>query len=251
MIHANLAALYADESRLRAVIEAVLEGRVGDALVDATTRPRAACLKLGCYAIFAGDPEAARVSELLAALQAPIELIIPRSPEWLQLLQARYGRRLVQRPMQAYRPDQIDCERLCALAASIPAGYRLARLDAGLAQQLGPRLRPNGREVLEQPQAFAEMAGGVGLVAGGVLASAATSYAFSARSIELAIATDPDHRGRGLATCAAAEWTRICLERGITPHWNASNPVSQRLALRLGYRPAEVVEVWFLPDRVA
>lgn len=29
-------------------------------------------------------------------------------------------------------------------------------------------------------------------------------------------------------------------------HWNASNPESKRLSVRLGYRPTETVEVQFL-----
>jgi hypothetical protein len=36
---------------------------------------------------------------------------------------------------------------------------------------------------------------------------------------------------------------RESLARRLVPCWSASNPVSKRLAVRLGYRPAEECEV--------
>jgi len=55
----------------------------------------------------------------------------------------------------------------------------------------------------------------------------------------------PAFRGLGLATATAARLLRQCLDAGLTPRWSASNPVSQRLAVRLGYRPAGVCEVLY------
>lgn len=53
-------------------------------------------------------------------------------------------------------------------------------------------------------------------------------------------------RGRGLAAVAAAALIRECLRLGLEPSWSASNPVSKRLALRLGYRPGRQCEVLYL-----
>ena len=61
--------------------------------------------------------------------------------------------------------------------------------------------------------------------------------------MEVAIATAPDHRGRGLAACAAAALVQEALVREHVPHWNAFNPVSQRLAERLGFAFAGIVEI--------
>jgi hypothetical protein len=47
----------------------------------------------------------------------------------------------------------------------------------------------------------------------------------------------------GLARAVAATLMLECLERGLTPHWNAANPVSQQLAVSLGYEPAEICEI--------
>jgi predicted GNAT family acetyltransferase len=90
---------------------------------------------------------------------------------------------------------------------------------------------------------------GFGVVDGDRLACAATSYAVSASFVEVAIATRPAYRGRGLAAAAAAALMGHCLDVGLTPRWSASNPVSQRLAVRLGFQMAGVCEVLYLAGK--
>lgn len=41
----------------------------------------------------------------------------------------------------------------------------------------------------------------------------------------------------GLATAVGATLIVHCLEHGISPHWDTSNPVSENLAKKLGYIP--------------
>lgn len=41
----------------------------------------------------------------------------------------------------------------------------------------------------------------------------------------------------GLATAVGATLIVHCLEHGIEPHWDTSNPVSENLAKKLGYIP--------------
>ena len=91
--------LYVHESRLRAVIDCVLEGHLGDALTDDPVHPRVACLRLGCYAIFAGDPSDADARDLLRDIPSPLELILPRSREWNLLARSVHGESLAERPM--------------------------------------------------------------------------------------------------------------------------------------------------------
>jgi len=81
------------------------------------------------------------------------------------------------------------------------------------------------------------------VTADGVLACQATSYTLSSRYLEVAIATRPAFRGRGLAMTVAARLLHESLRRQLVPCWSASNPVSKRLAVRLGYRPAAECEV--------
>ena len=94
---------------------------------------------------------------------------------------------------------------------------------------------------------FVEHGLGFGAVtASGVIASAATSYTLSSRYLEVAIATRAAYRGRGLAMVVGAALMAAALARNLVPAWSASNPVSKRLAERLGYRPADECEVLLL-----
>ena len=125
-------------------------------------------------------------------------------------------------------------------------GLELRPMDAALASKLDRNLRPHALQVFDSAEDFAARGVGFAAIDAGRPVCSATSYAFCSKSIELAIATHPDFRGRGLAGAVAARLMVHCLERGVTPHWNAANPVSQRLAGRLGYRPDGICEVLYL-----
>jgi GNAT superfamily N-acetyltransferase len=107
-------------------------------------------------------------------------------------------------------------------------------------------LVPHALQVFRGPDDFVAHGLGFGAVLDGRLACAATSYTMSSRRSEVAIATRPEFRGRGLAAAAAAALMGHCLDHGLVPCWSASNPVSQRLAVRLGYQPAGWCEILFL-----
>jgi hypothetical protein len=148
--------------------------------------------------------------------------------------------------MREYDPSPIDPESLFRLETSLPAGFDLQPFDSGLTSQLDRDLEPHALQVFESAQDFLDRGLGVGAVHDGQLACAATSYTRSSRSVEVAIATREAFRGRGLAAATAARFLRDSLTQGLAPCWSASNPVSQRLAVRLGYRPAGVCEVLYL-----
>jgi predicted GNAT family acetyltransferase len=120
-------------------------------------------------------------------------------------------------------------------------------MDASHARQLDHELEPHALQVFESLERFERDGLGRAIVTlGGTVACAATSYTVSARRLEVAIATRPAHRGRGLAEVAAASLLYESLQRELVPEWSASNPVSKRLAERLGYRPAAECEVLYL-----
>ena len=148
--------------------------------------------------------------------------------------------------MEEFDPSGLDDAALAAIEASLPPDLAIRRFDLALAAQLDAELEPHGLQSFPSSLALVEDGLGFGVVEGDRLASAATSYTRSSRHLEVAIATRPAYRGRGLAAIAAAALLRECLRLGIAPCWSASNPVSKRLALRLGYRQGGVCEVLYL-----
>jgi len=240
--------LFRDHPRLRAVLDAVLEGRQGAIRVPkgAGDPPAVARLELGCYAAPGGDPTAPAAAGLLQDLTGPLEIVVPDDDRWRLLLARTFGDRVTDRSMKAYVGDRLDGEALAARAAALPAGTRVVGIGRAEAAQLGPGLSPHGVDVFGGPEAFVRDGFGVGAVVGDALVCAATTYALSADKAEVAITTRADHRGRGLAAAVSAAMFVECRRRGVTPHWNAFNPVSQRLAERLGLRPDGVCEILML-----
>lgn len=242
----SLAPLFSAHTELRAVIDAVLENQLGTVAADDLEAPKVARLSIGCYEIFGGTPNVLAAGQLVETSAAPRELIYGNNPEWRTLLRKVHGKRLSDRPMRSFDASHISADRLPALAGSLPAEFEPRRMDLSLSQQLDAQLEPHALQVYPSPEAFLKDGFGLAVVVGNELASAATSYGNAPGDIEVAIATRPSYRGRGFASGLAAGFVLHCIQNGVRPHWNASNPVSQRLAVRLGFRPAGVCEVLYL-----
>jgi hypothetical protein len=228
--------MFRDHRLLRAVIDAALEEHAGRILTLGVLPELAAVLTYGCYCVPGGDARSDQARDLLADVHGPCEIVLPTDDAWCDLVEEVHGHHSIDRSMRSYLPGPDLAGRTAAGARDIPAGYTLVRMDEALAGQAGTDTAPHGVEVMGGPAAFVAKGYGWGLVQDGRLACAATSYAVGGGAVELAIATHPDHRQRGLAACAASAFVQESLVREIVPHWNASNPVSQRLAERLGFR---------------
>lgn len=242
----RLGSMFGAARQPRAVIECVLEGHLGRAWADDANDPGVACLELGCYAIFGGSADCATAVDLVQRVVPPRELLCPETGGWEELLARAHGGRLQPRPMEIFRTGRLDLDRLRSAAGKRPDGFEIRDIDAGLAGKLGSELEPHGMQVFETTEDFATRGLGVCALHDEALVCAATSYAVSSSGVELAIATRLDVRRRGLAECVAATFMVRCLERGLTPHWSAGNPVSKRLARRLGYRPGCRCNVLYL-----
>ena len=235
---ADVATLFASHTRLPAIVEAGVEGR----LVTATRDGDAARISLGCYELFGGDPRSPGARRLIAA-GTRRELVYDNDPAWrAAILAARDD--VADRPMTEFDAGGLDPAALAGLAADLEPAFAMRPLDEALAAQLDGELEPHALQVYPSTRAFVEHGLGFGAVtADGVLACQATSYTLSSRYLEVAIATRPPFRGRGLAMTVAARLLHESLRRQLVPCWSASNPVSKRLAVRLGYRPAAECEV--------
>ncbi|MCB9765256.1 MAG: GNAT family N-acetyltransferase [Alphaproteobacteria bacterium] len=232
---------------LRVVIDAALEGRLGTVRGYGATAAR---VSLGCYHILGGAASRAALDHLLpdADLGPGVELVPPHDPGWLDALHDRFGARLLERPMRTFSSAPLTTDRLSTFVESLPAGYALRALDAPLAAQLGPALAPHGLQSHPSTEAMLSSAPAFGVLHGDRLVAACTPYARSAGGVEIAVSTHVDHRGRGLAGGVAAALARWCLAQGLHPAWTAANPISKRLALRLGYGVGPLVDGFILRE---
>ncbi|HLS39861.1 MAG TPA: GNAT family N-acetyltransferase [Ornithinicoccus sp.] len=77
----------------------------------------------------------------------------------------------------------------------------------------------------------------VGAFVGGRLASVVCTFFQGVRHEDAGTVTEPEHRGRGLATACAWAWCQAVLARGRVPSWTTSpdNLGSLRIPERLGF----------------
>ncbi len=233
---AAVAPLFARFPDLPAILGAVFEGGLGAVTVDDPRAPRVARLLIGCYAVFGGDAALGLAADLVRSVPRPRELVYGGDPAWRRLCLEIHGDALADHANATFDPSPLDPIVLRAASLSLPAEFIMTRLDVDLVEQLGAELEPHALQVFPDAASFLAGGFGFGAVIDGRLACVSTSYAIGRGSAEVAIATHAAHRGRGLAFAVAARFLLHCLESGLSPEWNASNPISQRLALRLGYR---------------
>jgi GNAT superfamily N-acetyltransferase len=242
----QLAPLLSAHGELGAIISGVLHGGLGTMSVDDLNHPTVARLSIGCYEVFGGDSNAPDAARFVETTSAPRELIYGNDPAWRRLLLRVHGPRVTDRPMRSFDASQLAENVLGSAAGRLGEGFQLRELDPSLTRQLDPELEPHALQVYASPEAFLAQGFGFGAVADGQLACAATTYAVAPGHVEVAIATRPAFRGRGLALAVGARFVLRCIQNGARPHWNASNPISQRLAIRLGFRAAGTCEVLYL-----
>ncbi len=236
-----------DEHRtIRCVIDCALEGRLGAVTFDDANAPRVARIDLGCYAIFSGDAGHPRALDWIRTLTPPLEIVLPDDQSWRDLVHGELGERCVDRPMRTYEVHGLNRDHLQQVAAGIADGFRIAELDVELARRFDDDLNPHGLAVFPSAETLVEQGIGYAVLSpDDRIAAQTSSYAVSSRSVEIAIGTHPDFRRLGLGRAVAARMLLGCLERGLRPEWSASNPVSKRLALSLGYRPAGLCDIVF------
>ncbi len=251
----RLKELFACHRLVRAVIDCGLETAYGEVFVDDLEQPGVARLDIGCYSFFAGDPGNAddpdepgslAAETLVAEAPAPIELMFPDSTAWRDLALRIHGRRLEDRPMRTFATHGLSIGQLRRIAGEVPDGYTVRRIGPAEAEQLDDGILPHALPVFGTVDAFLRDGFGFGVMDGERLACAATTYTVSSRHSEVAISTRESHRGRGLAPAASATLILHSLENDLEPAWSATNPVSKRLALRLGYRIAPMADSIFL-----
>lgn len=231
---AVLRPLFASMPCLHGLWEAGLDG-TGRAWADSPMNPRAAVMAVGDFLLCGGAADAALLRTALAFARKAWLVYAPG--RWLQTLEGVAPFRLTER--QAFRPDvQPDDAHLRRLLAELPENVRLQPLE-------GPwipwcRAREWSRDFVSQftDEGFAADGLGMLVMRDGTPVSGASAYVRYPGGLEVQVTTREDCGGRGYAVLASAALILCAHARGLTATWDAANPVSARIAVKLGYRPA-------------
>ena len=210
-----------------------LQNVMGTIWVTNPDAPQAACAAVGCFVFYAGAPD----RELAQYRPKGPGILVPQHDAWAKLLAACHpGAK--QSLRYALRKDTVfDRRKLQVLAASLPAGYALRRIDGALYDQcLSLEATKELFYVFDSREHY--LRDGLGFVClqnERILAGAA-SYSRYREGIEIEVDTIPEARQKGLATACCAALILACLDRGLYPSWDAQNLISVHLAEKLGYQ---------------
>jgi len=218
-----------EDSMIRTCLQGLMDSRI---YVTDPDRPRSAMAYLADFAFFAGEPDRA----LAAFRPSGGCCLVPPDEAWAKLIEEtrpeaeRWTR-------YAIRKDAaFDRAKLQRLAAALPAGYALRRIDGELYEKcLENELFMDGVSHFASREEYLSLGRGFAILKAGEIVCMASSYTVYGEGIEIEIDTAETERRKGLATVAGAALILDCLDDGLYPNWDAANMDSVRLAEKLGY----------------
>lgn len=221
------------------LIWSCLQGVMGHIYADSLEEPASAMALLGDFCFLAGKPEESFLAWEAEYSGRDFMILVPRDKLWADSIEAYYGgkaKKVVRYAMKK-EPNVFDKEKLMA-ALVLPEGYTLEPIEEALFWRC--KEIPWCRDWVFQYQDYAmyqKYGLGVAILKNGEPVSGASSYSGYLGGIEIEIDTREDYRRKGLAYICGAKLILECLARGWYPSWDAQNPWSAALAVKLGYHP--------------
>jgi GNAT superfamily N-acetyltransferase len=196
----------------------------------------------------AGDVQGVGGRQMLEDIPAN-SILMPSADGWIEAARDIYGKRLISFPRYSFSTEKLNSEQIEEFLLHSPHTSEIKPLD-----------RETATRVLSTPDHFIDItefqsaddfaSRGVGycIFENGEPIACAFSSLVCSRQVELSLFVQPEYRRKGIATALSCAIIRHCLKQGLDPHWDAANPESYRLALKLGYVFTEMYEAHFLSE---
>jgi GNAT superfamily N-acetyltransferase len=191
----------------------------------------------------AGNNKAENLKEFFVKIPDKAWISVP-SEEWELSLKTHWTY-LGYSPRTELSAKNLSLQSIRQLLISLPEGFQMKRVDIEAVKQILIQNFTDFVWVINffgSPEKFIEEGVGFCIQEDQKIVCIAMGYTTAVpltQSIEMHIATHPDYRGSGFATLASAKVIEYFLKKGIEPHWDAANPLSVKLAEKLGYTDPE------------
>ncbi|HDR7915283.1 GNAT family N-acetyltransferase [Bacillus pretiosus] len=233
------------------VLLSYLQGHMGNAWVNDLENPTVAQVTVGIFTFYAGDPNRRETEELLCNIPDRM-LVIVNSEEWKKRLETCYERKIDKFLRYKFKrnTEVFDHSKLQSFISMIPKGYELRRIDEHIVNI--PTLHKVSEDFTSQFKSIEDYLNrgiGYSILYKGEVVCGASSYSIYDNGIEIEVATDLNHRRKGLATIVSAALILACLEKEIYPNWDAANTTSAKLAEKLGYTFDKAYDTYFVDNR--
>lgn len=233
------------------VLLSYLQGHMGNAWVNDLENPTVAQITVGIFTFYAGDPNAKETEELLRNIPERI-LVIVNSDQWKKRLETFHERKIDKFLRYKFKrnAEVFNRSKLQSFITALPKGYELRKIDEHIANN--PTLHNVSEDFTNQFRSIDDYVNrgiGYSILYNGEVVCGASSYSIYNDGIEIEVATDLDHRRKGLATVVCATLILDCLEKGRYPNWDAANSTSVKLAEKLGYVFDKAYDTYFVNNK--
>ncbi|MBK5472223.1 GNAT family N-acetyltransferase [Bacillus sp. TH19] len=233
------------------VLLSYLQGHMGNAWVNDLENPTVAQITVGIFTFYAGDPNAKETEELLRNIPERI-LVIVNSDQWKKRLETFHERKIDKFLRYKFKrnAEVFNRSKLQSFITALPKGYELRKIDEHIANN--PTLHNVSEDFTSQFRSIDDYVNrgiGYSILYNGEVVCGASSYSIYNDGIEIEVATDLDHRRKGLATVVCATLILDCLEKGRYPNWDAANSTSVKLAEKLGYVFDKAYDTYFVNNK--
>ena len=231
--------------RVDYTIDCAIEGQMGQVFVDDPRHPVAFCIRTGPLWYFAGLADTPGGRELLEEFP-PYHLLMPSPPEWITAAQDLFQGKLIPMPRYSFSTENLTEEHLKALIDTSPHRAKVTPLDAVLLERLAAQSQDYlGFEDFGSTAEFLRRGMGFAALEGDEILGIAYSSLVCSRGIEVSLFVEERYRRRGLGTVLASHLLLEALGEGLRPNWDAANPGSCKLALKLGYKFKASYEAYY------
>ncbi|MCU4988318.1 GNAT family N-acetyltransferase [Bacillus cereus] len=233
------------------VLLSYLQGHMGNAWVNNLENPTVAQVTVGIFTFYAGDPNVKETEELLHNISDRM-LVIVNSEEWKKRLETFFERKIDKFLRYKFKRNSevFDRSKLQSFISTLPKGYEVRRIDEHIAND--STLHKLSKDFTSQFQSVEDYLNrgiGYSILYNEEVICGASSYSIYDKGIEIEVATDLNHRRKGLATVVSAALILDCLEKGKYPNWDAANTTSAKLAEKLGYVFDKAYDTYFVDNR--
>ncbi len=241
----SIAPLFFDANGL---MRSCLHGHMGQAFGDHPIHPGAAILCIGDFSCPGGDPNRPAARQLAGklSLQPGKTWLVPVTEGWEGHFAFWHPKRMERGVRYAVtRKADFNREKLLSMTKSIPPEFSLHPIDIVLYEKaMAEEWSRDFCSQFADGADYARRGLGVAALREEEIVAGASSYVTYDGGIEIQTDTREDMRRRGLAAACCARLILDCLQKGLTPSWDAANPASLALAEKLGYALKNTYDVW-------
>ena len=218
-----------EDSMIASCLQGMMDSKI---YVTDPDNPKSAMAHLADFAFLAGEPDRA----LVEGKPRGFVVLVPPTEAWAQLIEDCFPGAQKWTRYAIKKDTTFDRAKLKKLAASLPPGYGIRRIDGDLYDKcLAEPLFTDGVCHFGSKEQYLSMGRGFVALKDGAPVCMASSYTVYREGVEIEIDTLEGERRKGLAAAVGATLILSCLDDGLYPSWDAANLDSVRLAQKLGY----------------